>query len=341
MDSMFEGAIKKGRVQGQFGRLLTRGGDNFLGYLTGDPLTGTAGAIGKGAWWTDLELQAQGVWRTTDAAGLPFDAAYDRSTEDFVWWDFRSFEREDIPYHVLYDEASACRWNDGSCLYWAYQYDAWGTRPMPAEIRDNKYYIAGGATAEAADETEEEYTGKWEEGDDWDFEKEEEWTDEEWSTYAVDLTDIDLDEYGFDFEEDFGFYDLAGEADEDSYEEIDYGEIFGGDVWTRPSDEWAADFDTEDAKFVDPENYDWESDESWSHVTYTDEYGQEYQNFTYTSDGTEEDMGYNMTHYTDQWGTNDYSVYYADGSFFQAKINEDEGWNDYYSEDIDGVWFSE
>ena len=48
-----------------------------------------------------------------------------------------------------------------------------------------------------------------------------------------------------------------------------------------------------------------------------------------------------MTDYTDEWGTNHYSVYYDDGSFFQAISNEGEGWSEYYSEDKDGVWFSE
>jgi hypothetical protein len=151
MIGMFEGAIAKGVVKGKFGRLLSAEGDVFLGYMTGDPVEGAWNANGKGVWYQDMELMAMGVWQADNARGLGFDEAlwYDEENPDkFVYWDFWSFEREDIPYDVMYDEESGCRWNDGSCLYWAYQYSAWGTLSMPDRILQNKYYIAGGAVAE-------------------------------------------------------------------------------------------------------------------------------------------------------------------------------------------------
>ena len=90
---MYEGQIVKGRCNAKFGRVITRGGDNFIGYMVGDPAHDRWAAIGKGIWWNNLRLQAQGVWNTTAAAGLPFDAATDLSNvEDFIWWPFWSFE---------------------------------------------------------------------------------------------------------------------------------------------------------------------------------------------------------------------------------------------------------
>lgn len=151
MVGMFEGAIAKGLVKAKFGRLLSRFGDVFLGYMTGDPVEGAWNANGKGVWYRDMVFEAMGVWNAPNARGLGFDEAlwYDEERPDkFVWWDFGSFEAEDIPYDVMYDQESGCRWNDGTCLYWEYQYDVWGTQALPARISENKYYIAGGAVAE-------------------------------------------------------------------------------------------------------------------------------------------------------------------------------------------------
>jgi len=141
--SMFEGAVKNGMVNAKFGRLMTRDGDNFIGYLAGDPATQEWGAIGKGIWFRDLFFQARGFYNTTDAMGLPFDAAHDSENPDnFVCWDFWSFERESIPYEVMFDEESGCRWNDASCFYWAYQYNSgWGgDSALPDHVRYHPYY---------------------------------------------------------------------------------------------------------------------------------------------------------------------------------------------------------
>jgi hypothetical protein len=62
MLQMFEGAVKQGRANAKWGRLLTNDGDNFFGYLSGDPVSGQWGAIGKGVWYSELEFQAMGVW---------------------------------------------------------------------------------------------------------------------------------------------------------------------------------------------------------------------------------------------------------------------------------------
>ena len=348
MAQMFEGAIKKGRVNAKFGRVLTRAGDNFIGYLTGDPVTGEWGAIGKGVWYSDLELKARGVWNTTTAAGLPFDAATDREDlYDFVCWpDMWNFEREEIPRHVLREEESGCRWFDGTCLYWAYQHNDWGAAyRLPAAIRESPYYKCAGAE----EVVEEENDNTWEEvdfeEDDWDFEKEEEWTDEDWAEYEVDYDDIDFDDYGFDFEEDFGFYDLAGEADvegdataewEDYTDEYDFESEDSN--WTRPSDEFE-DFGFDEWE-EDPDNYDWDSDENWNDDgAWTDDYGQEYHNYTY--EGEEEGSGYQVTEYTDEWGTTYREIHGEDGSYSSEISNEQEGWSEYYSQDRDGLWFSE
>jgi len=263
MLQLFEGAVKDGRCKAKFGRLMTNNGDNFFGYLTGDPVEGIWGAMGKGVWYKDMELQAQGVWQSSDARGLKFEDAlwFDEEHPDkFVWWDFWSFEKEDIPYDVLYEEESGCRWNDGTCFYWAYQYSVWGTSRLPEWLTNNKYYVNGGATAEAADmeegrgeDEEEEEWSEWEEpdyGTDFDFEKEEEWTDADWEEYEFDFEEFDFGEYeNFDFgefEEDLGFY---GWSDDEEY----YWDDMEGSEWATPSD-W--DMEEDGDWEYDPYNYE-------------------------------------------------------------------------------------
>jgi len=283
---MYEGAMAKGRVNAKFGRVMTADGDNFIGYLTYNPLENAWGAIGKGAWFSNLRLMARGVYVTTDPAGLPFDAATDKSDlEDFVFWEFETFDKENPPRWVTHDLESDCAWTDGSCLYYAYQYGAWGDSPMPAAIAENPYYINNRPAGGDAVETEEEGEfSEWEEpdyGDDFDWEKEEDLDDEAWDDLAVDLDEIDFDEefadYDFDFEEDFGFYEVdedrfkRSEEDEDEegspaegdettpeegdgteeYEEYeDLLDNFDEDEWTRPSE------DTTKPAF-DDEDTDW------------------------------------------------------------------------------------
>jgi hypothetical protein len=51
--------------------------------------------------------------------------------------------------------------------------------------------------------------------------------------------------------------------------------------------------------------------------TWTDDYGQEYHNYTYTADSTiPDDVGYTAQEYTDEWNTNYYQVWYDDGAYF-------------------------
>jgi len=234
MVSMYEGAIKKGRCNAKFGRILTREGDNFIGYLTGDPATGQWGAIGKGVWYDDLQLQAVGVYNTTLAAGLPFDAATDLTdTADFTWWYFYDFAREAIPYDVVHDGESGCAWTDGSCLYYAYRYNAWGgDYRMPEYIVENPYYQHAAAARDfeppADDMEEEKEEEEWERpdyGDDTLPGTEEEFDDEAWEDYEIDY--FPTDEWDYDI--DLDFYDLAGERNETANQTED---------WTAPSDEY-------------------------------------------------------------------------------------------------------
>lgn len=266
MVSMYEGAIKKGRCNAKFGRLLTREGDNFIGYLTGDPATGEWGAIGKGVWYADLRLQAMGMYNTTLAAGLPFEAATDLTdTEDFVWWYFYDFAREDIPYDVLYDYESGCMWRDTECLYYAYRHNAWGAdKEYPEWILENPYYQHAEAYANfepPAEDDEEMQDDSWDRpdyGDDWDTTYDEEEFDEEaWEDYEIDY--FPTDEWEYDLE-DLGvdFYDLAGERNETANHTSN---------WTAPSDEYDFDRPSEE----DTWDYDFE-DETWEgeEETWTD-----------------------------------------------------------------------
>jgi hypothetical protein len=113
MVSMYEGAVVKGKVNAKFGRLMTREGETFLGYLAGDPVTGEWGAVGKGIYFKDLYMMGQGMYNTTNPMGAPFDSVGD--PDKFVWWQFDNFRRESPPYYVVYDEISGCKWADPEC----------------------------------------------------------------------------------------------------------------------------------------------------------------------------------------------------------------------------------
>ena len=173
---------------------------------------------------------------------------------------------------------------------------------MPRRIRENPYYVCAGTQEEES--TEEE--NKWEETnyDDFGYDEEEQWEEEQWDDYEVDYEEINWEEdFGtdFDFEEDFGFYDLAGDREDHTHGEgnsteedwDNYADIYYGDDatnWTRPSEEFE-DFGFEE--WEDDESYDFDSDESWSDDgTWTDDYGQEYHNYTYA--GEEEGSGYSV-----------------------------------------------
>jgi hypothetical protein len=162
-------------------------------------------------------------------------------------------------------------------------------------------------------------------------------TEDDWADYTVDVNDFDFDELDFDwdfeeFEEDLGFYEFGeedyyewgdeedcedtdcewvepsdwdatidGEWEYDPYDYSEYDlELNDDGTYTRPSEEWVE----EDWENFDDDSF-WAEDNGYTDEgTWTDEYGQEYHNYTYAGDTTNpDDVGYTAMEYTDEWAT--------------------------------------